>query len=285
MRFLILLCFVGFYVEVKAQQPDFILEGIPSHSIPVTMEKMTNLIFPVAVRSGIRVSKALMAQKVRGVENIIELKANWRNFPPTNFSVYGWDGKLYSFVIHYSEDSSVLNYRVVWPAGKGSPLAFPDHQASPKTDTNLVMLSGIPTDRVTLAGDANEIIGKKHFLHISKRNEKMRLSLEGIYLKDSLQWMVFTLSNRSKLSYDPDHFRLYYEDRKLIKRTTRQQIDLLPVFGEPLPVPGRRQRTFAIGYEPFTIAQDKVLVVEVAEPQGGRTLLLRVKPKVLLKAR
>jgi len=52
-------------------------------------------------------------QKVRGVENVIELKALKRDFPPTNLAVYGKDGRLYSFVLHYVEDTSALDYRVV----------------------------------------------------------------------------------------------------------------------------------------------------------------------------
>ena len=72
-----------------AQGPGFRLEPIGSAVIPVTLDKITNLIFPEAVQAGVKVSTAVIAQKVRGVENVIELKAMRRDFAPTNLSVYG----------------------------------------------------------------------------------------------------------------------------------------------------------------------------------------------------
>jgi len=50
----------------------------------VTLDKMTNILFPGAVRMGVKVSRDVLVQKVRGVENVIEVKAAHRGFQPTN---------------------------------------------------------------------------------------------------------------------------------------------------------------------------------------------------------
>src|ERR1700761_4889253 len=99
--------------EANAQEPGFHLEGVASRTLPVTGRKMTNVIFPIDIAAGVRVSRDVLVQKVKGVENVVELKALKREFAPTNLAVYGNDGRLYSFVLHYVEDTTVLDYRVV----------------------------------------------------------------------------------------------------------------------------------------------------------------------------
>ena len=79
-------------LPVFAQGPGFRLEGISSAVIPVTADKMMNLVFPEAVQAGVKVSKEIIAQKVHGVENVIEIKALRRDFTTTNLSVYGGMG-------------------------------------------------------------------------------------------------------------------------------------------------------------------------------------------------
>src|ERR1700753_3733498 len=97
------LLLIGCWIGSCAQDAGFRLEGEGSGAIPGTVNKMTNLVFPASVRLGVKVTLDVLAQKVRGVDNVIELKAMRRGFPPTNFSVYGSDGRLYSFLLRYVE--------------------------------------------------------------------------------------------------------------------------------------------------------------------------------------
>ena len=71
----------------------FRLEAIPSVTIPVTADKMTNLVFPEVIQAGVKVSAEIIAQKVHGVDNVVEIKALRRHFTPTNLTVYGKDGQ------------------------------------------------------------------------------------------------------------------------------------------------------------------------------------------------
>src|ERR1700744_3264691 len=95
----------------------FDLVGMPSRAVPVSGTKMTNLVFPVALETGVKVSRDVLVQRPRGVDNVIELKAVRRNFAPTNLSVFGKDGRLYSFELRYVEDTAVLSFRIVPGAG------------------------------------------------------------------------------------------------------------------------------------------------------------------------
>jgi conjugative transposon TraN protein len=264
---------------IRAQTgPSFTLMGLTAQKVPLTDRKMTNLVFPVAIRTGIKVSRDVLVQKVKGVENVIELKAARAHFSPTNLSVFGLDGRLYSFDLEYADSPSVLNFAVVpAPSGKGSVL-YPERPS--------LRLTGLPVAQVTLAEDARTLTKEKGFLHSSIRNEKMRLQVEGIYLKDSLLWFTLRVKNGSQVPYYPEYVRLFVQNRTKAKRTAIQQAAMEPVY-EWLPdrVAGKSAERFALGFRVFTVPRDQQLWLEVAEPSGGRLLKLRIGYKTVLKAR
>jgi conjugative transposon TraN protein len=266
-------------VFVRAQAiPSFTLTGLTAQKVPVTERKMTNLVFPVAIRTGIKVSRDVLVQKVKGVENVIELKAARPHFAPTNLSVFGLDGRLYSFDLEYADSPPVLNFAVLpTPAGNSTSLYL---------EKPLLMLTGLPVDESTLKGDAGMLAKEKGFLHHSVRSEKMRLQVEGIYLKDSLMWFTIRITNRAQVPYDPEYVRLFVQDRTKAKRTAIQQAAMEPVFvALPDRIGGRSANMFELGFPLFTVPRDKQLWLEVAERSGGRLLKLPIGYKTLLKAR
>jgi len=272
----VVLVVTGAFVRAQVV-PSFTLTGMTAQKVLVTEHKMTNLVFPVAIRTGIKVSRDVLVQKVKGVENVIELKAARPHFVPTNLSVFGLDGRLYSFDLEYAADPPVLNFAVV-PATSGNVATlYPEKP---------LLLTGLPVDQATLTGDARTLTKEKGFLHGSVRNEKMRLQVAGIYLKDSLLWFVFRITDRAQVPYYPEYTRLFIQDRTKAKRTAIQQAAMEPVY-EALPdrIGGRSADTFALGFPLFTVPRDKQLWLEVAERSGGRLLRLPVGYKTILKAR
>lgn len=262
---------------VRAQaSSSFTLAEIPAQHVPVTFNRMTNLVFPVGIRAGIKVSREILVQKVKGVENVIELKAARPHMAPTNLSVFGLDGRLYSFELDYVDSPRVLSFMVVGQS-KGGSLALLGLSAP-------VELSGLPVSESVLAADAAELSGKRAFMRASTRNEKMSLRLRGIYFKDSLLWLVLRLSNQSPIPYRLEYLRLSIVDRIRAKRTAIQRVPIEPVY-ERLPSSVEGGASFSVGIPLLTIAKDKKLVVELAEKQGGRVLELPIVCKTLLKAR
>jgi conjugative transposon TraN protein len=264
---------------VRAQGlPSFTLTALTVQKVPVTEHKMTNLVFPVAIRTGIKVSRDVLVQKVKGVENVIELKAARPHFAPTNLSVFGLDGRLYSFDLEYADSPPVLNFAVVPTPARNSTSVY--------LGKPLLLLTGLPIDQATLAVDAGTLAKEKGFLHHSVRSEKMRLQVEGIYLMDSLMWFTIRITNRAQVPYDPEYVRLFVQNRTKAKRTAIQQNTTEPVF-EALPdkISGRSAETFALGFPLFTVPRDKTLWLEVAERSGGRLLKLPISYKTVLKAK
>jgi hypothetical protein len=258
-----------------AQPAGFRVEGISSVSIPVSLNKMTNLIFPEHILVAVKVSRDLIAQKVRGVNNVLELKAGRERMAETNLSVYGADGRVYSFTVHFSADTAVLNYKISAEAGLVGRDTAP-----------MIQPSGLPVNAVQLRADARRMDGRRPFLRKRSESEELVLRLQGIYLTDSLEWLALRLTNRSRIPFRPSVVRYYLEDKKQVKRRASQEELLEPVYTEPVPaLSGLENRSYSVGFRPFAVPKGKRLVVEVSGEDGGRLVVLKIRSGLVMKAR
>ncbi|HVS95178.1 MAG TPA: DUF4138 domain-containing protein, partial [Puia sp.] len=257
-RRLLWMAMIGGYASAAAQDAGFRIAGQGAVTVPVTVDKMTNIVFPEAVQTGVKVSRDVLVQKVKGVDNVIELKAVRRGFAPTNLSVYGRDGRLYSFTLRYVEDTAVLNYRVIAPEvpSDGEPSG-----REPSAGEE-VLLTGLPVSETRLRSDARRLGQLRPFLRVTGRSEGLRLRLTGVYLRDSLEWLVFSLTSHSVLPYRPTPPRAWVMDERSVKRTASQVIDLSPVYAPGWTLAGGMLRV-AAGFEPFMMNARRRLVVEV----------------------
>src|SRR5688500_17986985 len=78
-------------------------QGTTDHSLEISFNKTTSIVFPFGITSVDRGSRNILAQKVNGVENVLQLKAAQKNFPETNLTVITGDGKLHHFTVNYAE--------------------------------------------------------------------------------------------------------------------------------------------------------------------------------------
>ena len=83
--------------------------AITSYSLSVTYQMTTNIIFPYRIEKADIGSPDVIGHKPENLENVLLLKANRKNFVPTNLSVYTSDGKFYSFIVRYNPRPDTLN--------------------------------------------------------------------------------------------------------------------------------------------------------------------------------
>ena len=280
MKSVIALLFLSAFFSVEAQITDRLprFSEIPSFDLPVTYSKTTNLVFPYNIKSVDRGSKTLLAQKAKGVENVLLVKAGQVGLAETNLSVITGDGRLYSFRVFYADDPGMLN------------LSFlPDtinSQFTPLPDKQPIKLSHVPVDDHTLQMDSDKAKHAKAFLHKHTAENKVALSLKSIYVKDKVMWFALEVTNQSLLDYEPSFIRFFQKDKKKAKRTTQQETELQPLFVQKGSVVGGKQSAIIImGFPQFTIPNDQRLVIQVGERNGGRLLELDIKSRVILKAK
>jgi conjugative transposon TraN protein len=265
--FLVLTSIKGFSQSLTATEA-MVIKPYP---LTITFYKTTNVIFPFAIKSVDRGSADILAQKAKGVENILELKAAKENFKETNLTVITADGKFYSYVVNYSDSPSVLNIQF---SKDGS-----------KDEANSFFSSGM--NEANIQTNAEKIAGEKRTIHkVKDKKYGMKLQLQGLYIKEDVIYYQMKLQNRSNISYDIDQFRFFIRDEKKLKRTASQELEMKPlyVYGDTASVGGQSERVFLFALPKFTIPDNKFLDVQLFEKNGGRNLELKIHNKTIIKA-
>jgi Conjugative transposon, TraM/Domain of unknown function (DUF4138) len=154
--------------------------------------------------------------------------------------------------------------------------------AHPKATTHGLLLSGVKP----LVEAPPPTFAPEGAVLTRARSEGVELALQGIALDSGRLWFRLEWSNHSPIGYTAAYTRWYIRDRKQFKRTAMQELPLEPFSGTapPTVISDSSQFTWT-GFNPFTIAKDKELVLEAGEKGGGRMLELVIKHKQLLNAR
>lgn len=241
---------------------------IKSYCLDITENKTTNLIFPSSIKSVDRGSKDILAQKVAGVENILKVKADVKNFSETNLTVITADGKLYSFIVSYKDQPFYQSINI----NENSPVIYSDPGIN---RTELEEYS------VRLTDSASNI------RNLKDNHAKISLRLEAVYNTDSIIFFRSVLHNRSALNYDVDQLRFYIRDQNKARRTASQEIEIRPlyIFGDTITIKGHTHQSWIVALQKFTIPDEKYLGIEIMEKNGGRNLFLKVKNRIIMKTK
>lgn len=251
------------------------IKFIPSQALAVTTNKTTNLIFPFAVQSIDRGSKDILVQQPGGTENIVQVKADKPAFNQTNLSVITVDGKLYSFTVDYAAEPAQLN--IIIQAGNEESNDTSQHRdiafESSRNDALYLSVAKSITDK-----KAKHIKRNKH--------NKMLLLLQGIYFHRDILYFRMQLKNKSNVSYDVDRIVFVVKDRQQSKRTATQETELTPVFkyGNLQTALADSSASGVMALPKFTLPDGKILLIQVLEKNGGRSLLLDLKNRKIMKA-
>jgi conjugative transposon TraN protein len=244
---------------------------ITNDSLHITYSKTTSLVFPFSIKGVDRGSKDVLAQKAKGVENVLQLKAARRSFSETNVTIITADGNLHHFTVNYSDNPRTLCILKTQGKTDGHRLLFTD---------------GINAEELS---DISKSILSKHTHGSIQKNKKFRLkiSLKEIYVKQHIIFYKVQISNMSNLDYDISALRFYIRDKQKVKRTATQEIEAYPVFttADSETVKGKSTVDVVYALRKFTIPDAKVLEIDLFEKNGGRNLKVKISNGVILNAR
>jgi len=256
------------------------LGKIESYEMQITYDKTSHLIFPSAIRYVDLGSEYLIAGKAEDAENVLRVKASVQDFvPETNFSVITDDGRFYSFDAYYSACPSTLSYNLQAM-----------QKAVDKSAVADVLFEELGNNSPSLAGLILETIYKedKRFVkHIGAKSFGVQFILKGIYIHNGKYYFHTELENRTNIPFQIEFMNFKVVDKKIAKRTVIQERPLIPLRSyKPLGAIGGNeveQNVFLL--DQFTIADDKVLLIEIFEKNGSRHQTLQVENSDLMKAR
>ena len=274
---------IGFAVTSYAQdsiRTPLALGKIEPYRMEVTYDKTSHLIFPTAIRYVDLGSEYLIAGKAEDAENVLRVKASVRDFEAeTNFSVITNDGRFYSFNVYYSGYPEALSYDLLTM-----------QKAVDKANGNDVLFEELGNNSPSLAGLLLETIYKKDKLigkDIGAKNFGIQFILKRIYIHNGKYYFHTELRNRSNVPFNIDFVNFKVVDKKVAKRTVVQERPMIPLRNyKPLTeISGQTTEKNVFLLDQFTIADDKVLLVEIFEKNGGRHQTLQVENSDLIKAR
>lgn len=274
---------IGFAISSFAQdsaKSSLTLGKIEPFYMEVTYDKTSHLIFPTAIRYVDLGSEYLIAGKAEDAENVLRVKASVKEFEPeTNFSVITNDGRFYSFNVHYSSSPEVLSYDLLTM-----------QKAVDKASGNDVLFEELGNNSPSLAGLLLETIyknDKRIVKHIGSKSFGIQFILKGVYIHNGKYYFHTELVNRTNVPFQIDFINFKIVDKKIAKRTVVQERPMVPLRTyKPLgEIGGKTTEQNVFLLDQFTIADDKVLLIEIFEKNGGRHQTLQVENSDLIKAR
>ena len=256
---------------------------IPPHGLEITYDKTVHVIFPAPVRYVDLGSPNLIAGKADGAENVIRVKATTRHFrQETNMSVITEDGNFYTFNVKYADEPLLLNVEMGDFIHDGESVNCPNNAM----EIYLTELDNESPRLVRLIMKSVHENDKRRIRHIGSKRFGVQFLLKGMYTHSDLLYFHTQVKNTSHVPFDVDFITFKIVDKKVVKRTAMQEQVIYPLraYNYVTRVNGRDSECTVFALPKFTIPDDKKLVVEMLEKQGGRHQRFEVVNEDLVRA-
>lgn len=251
------------FTQPASAQPTQIF-AIESHPIEVSAERTVAVSFPFAITSVDRGSTQILAQKAKGTQNVLLLKAAQKDITPTSLIVITSDGAIHNFEVSYRDQPSSLTVL-------SNPTSRRDAKSADGSDEHQI------SQAIDLA--------IQHPSNFKKRssNGGVSAALEGLFIKEQLMLLRVSLGNQSAINYDVESLRMFVGDRRQVKRTASQQDEIVPLRTsfELNQVKGSEQKSLVIVIPKITLPKAKRVTIEVTEKGGARQLQISLNARQL----
>ena len=257
---------------------------VTPHGVQVTFAKTVHIIFPSAVRYVDLGSNWIIAGKADGAENVIRVKATTEGFPgETNFSVICEDGSFYSFNARYAHEPEMLNIEMKDFLENGDTTDF----SHTRMNIYFRELAGESPLLVKLIMQSIYKEDRREIRHLGCKRFGVQFLLKSVHSHNGLFYFHTETRNRSNVAFRTDFIRFKIVDKKVPKRTAIQErvIDPVRSYNEVLVTEGKSDVCTVYAVPQFTIPDDKLLVIDLFEKDGGRHQTIRVENADLVAAK
>lgn len=259
------------------------LENLPSKDGKALSAEPTHIIFPASIKYVDLGSINLIAGKADGAENVIRVKATTRHFKKeTNMSVITEDGNFYTFNVKYVDEPLLLNVEMCDFIHDGETVNRPNNAM----EIYLQELGNESPRLVHLIMKSIHKQDKRRIKHIGCKRFGVQFLLKGLYSHNDLLYFHTQVRNETNVPFDVDFVTFKVVDKKIVKRTAMQEQVVYPLraFNYVTRVDGKKNECTVFALPKFTIPNDKKLIVEVYEKNGGRHQTFEVDNEDLIRA-
>jgi conjugative transposon TraN protein len=257
---------------------------IPPYALEVTFSKTVHIIFPSAIRYVDLGSADLLAAKADGAENVLRVKAALRDFSKeSNLAVITEDGAYYTFNVKYADEPVKLSVEMTDFFHDGEAVNRPNNSME-------IFMKELGSESPLLVKLIMKSIYKnnnREIKHIGSKRFGVQYTLKGIYTHNGLLYFHLQLKNSSDVPFDVDHITFKIVDKKVAKRTAIQEQVIMPIraHNNLMLVGGKKTERSIFTLPKFTIPDDKHLIVELFEKEGGRHQSFIVENADLVRAK
>lgn len=257
---------------------------IPPYALEVTFSKTVHVIFPAAIRYVDLGSADLLAAKADGAENVLRVKAALRDFSrESNLAVITEDGSYYTFNVKYADEPVKLSVEMTDFIHDGEAVNRPNNAME-------IYMKELGSESPLLVKLIMQSIYKndnREIKHIGSKRFGIQYTLKGIYTHNGLLYFHMQLKNSSNVPFDVDFITFKIVDKKVAKRTAIQEQVILPLraHNNLTLIGGKKTERCVFTLPKFTIPNDKHLVIELNEKEGGRHQSFIVENADLVRAK
>ena len=242
---------------------------IPPHALEVAYNKTTHVIFPSEIVYVDLGDENLVAGLADGAKNVLRVKSAVKSFKSeTNLTVITDDGCFFTFNVKFAKEPLLLNIEMTDFIHDGEAINRPNNAQ----EIYLERLGSESPMLVKLIMKSIYKQNKREIKHIGSKRFGVQFLLKSIYTNNGLLYFHTEIKNTSNIAFDIDYVSFKIVDKKVIKRTAMQEQVLEPLRAQNYVtvVSGKQSERTVFALEKFTIPDDKQLVIEVAEKEGGR---------------
>ena len=257
---------------------------ITPYALEVTFNKTVHIIFPSAIRYVDLGSADLLAAKADGTENVLRVKAALRDFSrETNLAVITTDGSYYTFNVKYADEPVKLSVEMVDFLHDGEATNRPNNALQ-------VYMQELGQESPLLVRLIMRSIYKNNdrkIKHLGSKRFGIQHTLNEIYSHNGLLYFHLQLKNSTNVPFKVDYITFKIVDKQVAKRTAIQEQLIWPLraYNNIQQIKGKHTERMIFVLPEFTIPDDKVLVVEMNEQNGGRHQRFTVDNADLIRAR
>jgi len=244
------------------------LHAIEALPLQVSAECTVSLSFAAAVKTVDRGSAELLAQKAKGVENVVLLRASRSGMGPTSLIVITADGDIHPFQVEYQQQPACISLQIMPRQRQPTAARFPETIDQSQIDEPLSAALAQPSNLSRKAAEGG-----------------FSVKVDGLYVSGPVICIRLKLDNRSVIDYQTETLRIFTCDKKQIKRSASQQqhLELIGSLGEYDQIKALEQKTVVVALAKTTLPKSKNLIIELDERGGARHISVPLKARHLSK--
>jgi len=265
--------------EIKVQNP--VLDTIYAND-----HKNVALFFPEPIRQGITGSENFVFTYNRETQQHLGL-LQAKPGRDSNLLVISNSGLVFSYIVSYSKKLEKLNYFIEESGNIGNedPGFRKGMTEELKADEAILTSHKLILEKEAEYKNFSSYLlrSKQKIKPLLKIKEEISLKVKNIVFQNEELYFVIEIKNKSSIDYEVNYLNISVETRQKGKKKSIQKLTQEPIFKfrEPTNIPRGKTSRFVYVLSKFSIAKDKVVIIDLKEQNGERDLKLKLKQKII----